>query len=285
MGKLFRCTFKHLSVRHAPKMRVFLAALLLIQSAPMNSMAIEIVAHRGSSAEAPENTVAAAKLAWEQKADAVEFDIRQTRDDRLIVIHDKDVRRTVGTRGLVSALTLEELRKLDAGSWKSSAYRGERLPTLEEMLATGEGRGRLFIEIKGGPEMVPELKTCLQRAKTRPERAVIIAFDRATAAKAKRELPENKVLWLVDYKRENIIGRYPDLDKILQFAREAKLDGLDISAKWPIDADFVRKVKAAGLELHVWTVDDAALARRLVKAGVDGITTNRPGWMREQLAN
>ncbi len=85
------------------------------------------------------------------------------------------------------------------------------------------------------------------------------------------------------YGKDKKTGQYPDLETLIQKAKAARFDGLDLNDQFPINAEFVAKVKEAGLQLHVWTVDDPAVARRLAAAGVNGITTNRPGWLREQL--
>ena len=107
-------------------------ALLLTFVAGMAARlaAVDIVAHRGASHDAPENTVASARLAWKQGADAVETDIHLTRDGKVIVSHDKTTRRTTGRDGVIQEMTLAELRALDAGSWKSKEFAGEKLPLL-----------------------------------------------------------------------------------------------------------------------------------------------------------
>src|SRR5438876_4057740 len=94
--------------------------------------ATEIIAHRGASADAPENTVAAFKLAFEQGADGFEADYCLTRDGKIICIHDENTQRTTGIDGVVSRMTLDELRRLDAGVWKGTKFIGEKLPTLQE---------------------------------------------------------------------------------------------------------------------------------------------------------
>ncbi len=251
---------------------------IFILIAVYSSFAVpEIVAHRGSSDDAPENTVAAALLAWERGADAVEVDIHRTADGRLVVLHDEDTGRTTGVSGLVSAMTLEEIRALDAGSWKDAQYAGERIPLLDEILVTGGDSRRFFIEIKQGAEVVPALKKCLEQANLRPEQAVIISFSLEALRECKKQIPQHPALWLQQYKPEADIG------EIIKAASDAGLDGLDLDYRWPIDAAFVGKVSAARLGLWVWTVDDADIAKKLAQAGVKGITTNRPGWMRHQL--
>lgn len=237
----------------------------------------EIIAHQGSSDDAPENTVAAAQMAWERGADAVEMDIHLTADGQLVVLHDHDTKRTTGTHGAVAAMTLKEIRALDAGSWKHPRYAGERIPLLEEILATGGEDRRFFIEIKQGVEVFPELPKCLAQAHLRPEQAVIISFNIEPLVEAKRALPQHPALLLWGYDSE------ASLDEVIKAARDAGLDGLNLHFQWPIDATFVEKISTAGLGLWVWTVDDADMAKGLIRAGVRGVTTNRPGWMRQQL--
>ncbi len=245
--------------------------------------ATEIVAHRGASREMPENTLVAASRAWQDGADAVELDVHLTSDGRLVVIHDADTKRTTRVPGLVRERSLAELQALDAGSWKGKLFADERIPTLDEFLAVGPVNRRFFIEVKCGVEAIPELKACLDRAHLSPDQAVIISFPKDVVALSKKEMPQYKALWLLRYEKDKQTGRRPALEEIIAEAHRLKLDGFDLSADWPIDADFVSKLRAAGLGLWVWTVDNAKTARRLKDAGVDGITTNRPGWLRTQL--
>jgi len=246
-------------------------------------LALEIVAHRGSSYLAPENTTIACALAWEEKADAVELDVHLTKDGRLVVIHDGNTKRTTGVAGEVAQMTLAEIQALDARRWKKAQHAGVTIPTLDEFLAVGPDWRRFFIEVKCGAEAVSELKRCLERARFTPEQAVIISFNQDVVAAAKRDIPEYQAAWLVGAAKDSAKGRSLTLDEVIAEARGIAADGLDLSEAWPIDAAFVKKVNKAGLRLWVWTVDDPALARRLKEAGVDGITTNRPGWLREQL--
>lgn len=243
--------------------------------------AMEIIAHRGASYDAPENTLAAARLGWEQGADAVEIDIHQSADGRLVVIHDETTRRTTGQPGEIARLTAEEIRRRDAGSWKGVRFAGEKIPLLEEVLAILPEGKRLVIEIKAGPAAVPLLAQVLAGSGHSLTRFCLIAFDPVVAADAKRLLPSCQVLRLASYEPRNPALQ---IDALLAVSREAGLDGLNLSRKWPVDAAFVRKVHAAGLSLFIWTVDDPGPARRLAAPGLDGLTTNRPGWLREKLA-
>src|SRR5256885_16112584 len=107
---------------------------------------MEIIAHRGASHDAPENTLAAVQLAWQQNADAVEVDVRMSKDGQLVVIHDDNTRRTGKAARKVSDQTLAELRWLDVGGWKGRQWSGERSTTLEEVMAAVPHRRRLFVE-------------------------------------------------------------------------------------------------------------------------------------------
>ena len=122
---------------------------------------VEIVGHRGASYDAPENTLASIRLAWQQQADAVEFDVWQSKDGQIVLLHDKDTKRTAGVEGKVDERTYAELSRLDVGSWKSPEFAGEKIATLSEALKLTPAGKRVFIEVKCGPEVVPELKRVL----------------------------------------------------------------------------------------------------------------------------
>lgn len=244
---------------------------------------VEIIAHRGASFDAPENTVAALRLGYEQGADAGECDIHLTKDGRIVVIHDADTARVSGHQQTVATQTLDELRALDAGQWgkwRGSAF-SEKIPLLAEVLALVPAGRRLFIEIKVGAEILPELGQVIRASGLAAPQLPLITFDLAVAQAAKSRLPAHEVCWIVECPG---FGRTPRIDDLLHQAKAAGLAGLDLNFKFPIDAAFVQKVHAAGLKLYTWTVDDPAVARAQAAAGVDGITTDRPGWMREQLS-
>ncbi len=242
---------------------------------------VEIIAHRGASYDAPENTLSAARLAWMQGADALEMDVHLTGDGRLAVIHDEDLQRVAGVARKVSAATLAELKEADVGRWKGAAFAGERIPELGEVLATVPAGRRVFIEIKSGAGVVGALERCLAQHGPPPGRAVIISFDRQAARAAKQALPRFEVCLVVDTAADMSAGA---IDSLLDACGELGLDGLDFPARWPLDDRAVEAVHQRGGKVYVWTVDDVRTARRLEAAGVDGITTNRPGWLRAQLA-
>lgn len=259
------------------------AAAALFGRAP-SAMALEIVAHRGASDEAPENTLEAVEAAWKAGADAVEVDVRLTADGKLVLMHDEDAKRTTGAEAAIAKTSFAELRKLDAGSWKDPRWRGCKIPSLEDVLATVPRGKRLFIEVKCGPEAIPELARVLGGSRRDPRETVVIGFDPETMAAAKKALPDRKVYLLSGFRRDEETGRWePRVEDLIEKARAARSSGLDLSAEGPLDAEAARKIRAAGLELHVWTVDDPDVARKLRALGVDGITTNRPAALRRAL--
>jgi glycerophosphoryl diester phosphodiesterase len=243
---------------------------------------VEIIAHRGASFDAPENTLAALRLGFEQGADAGELDIHLSKDGRVVVHHDADTGRSAGRQQPLVAQTFAELRSLNVGQWgkwTGSAF-SEKIPLLSEVLALVPAGRRLFIETKVGGEILPELDQVIRASGLAAAQLPLITFDLETARAAKLRLPAHEVSWIVGYPADRPA---PGIDDLIHAAKAAGLDGLDLNFKFPIDATFVQKVHAAGLKLYTWTVDDPLVARAQVAAGVDGITTNRPGWMRGQL--
>ena len=241
---------------------------------------MDIIAHRGASHDAPENTLAAARLAWQQGADALECDVRLTADERLVLLHDADTQRTARIFHRASNTPFDVLQTLDVGGWKDANFIGEKIPTLDQLLSTVPAGKRVFIELKDGPEGVAALARCLARCTLNPERVAIISFHLDTARAAKNAFARCEVSWILERQAD---GTTPPLDAVIAQCCDAGLDGLDLDAEWPVDTALAQRVRDAGLKLYVWTVDEPPRARELAAAGVDGITTNRPGWLREQL--
>lgn len=255
-----------------------LAAPLMAAELPK----VEIVGHRGASFDAPENTVASFKLAWEQKADAAELDLYLSKDGKIVVLHDANTKRVGGVDKKVIDQTFDELRTLDVGKWKDAKFAGEKIPTLEEMLATVPPGKRVLLEVKCGPEVVPELDRVLKACKLKPEQTPVIAFDANVIAAMKKARPDIQAYWLVTLAPKKAKPR--TAEELIARAKEIQADGLDLSADPAVlTKEFAKKVKAAGLKLYVWTVNDVDLARTMIELGAESITTDRPAWLREQL--
>ncbi|QYM78024.1 glycerophosphodiester phosphodiesterase [Horticoccus luteus] len=240
---------------------------------------MEIIAHRGASHDAPENTVAAARLAWAQGADALECDVRTTADGRLVALHDADLRRVGGAATGIADLTWAAVRDVDVGRWKAESFRGERVPALEELLAVTPAGKRVLIEIKDGVASVEPVARVVEATAGPHARVAVIAFDLAVAVAAKGRLPAADVLWIIDSPRLEV----RTWETLVTTAQAAGVDGLDVHCAWPNPAAAVRRAREAGLRTYVWTVDTPGTARRWRDAGADGLTTNRPGWLRSKL--
>lgn len=249
-------------------------------------MAVEIIAHRGSSFLAPENTLAAAQLAWQEGADAVEGDFRLTKDCQIVCIHDASLKRTAGIDRLVADCTLDELRTFDVGRWKGEQFAGQHVPTLEEMLATIPPGKRFFVELKiGHPEVLTELGRVAERSSLDPRQIVPISLHDGFISFVKHWLPKCPTYWVVQARRESITDarrRWPSLDQLVS-AKSLGIDGLDLESVRPINTGVIRELKDAGFQLAVWTVDEVAIAQLWIDLGIRSITTNRPGWLRNQL--
>jgi glycerophosphoryl diester phosphodiesterase len=264
-------------------MKVRLLPLFALAFASVTS-AVEIVAHRGASHDAPENTLVSQELAWKHRADAAELDVHLTKDRKLAVMHDPTLKRTTGQEGKFEDFTLAELRQFDAGSWKGPQFAGEKIPTLDEMLAHIPAGKRIIIHLKVGAEIVPELVASLKRNNITPQQAAIISFDFAPLKAVKKALPAYPALWLINAPATGAKKKKsPTLDELIRDCRAAGFNGLSFNQNWPLDDEGSKKIKAAGLALHVWTVDLPQIAQRWIDLGVDAITTNRAGWLREQL--
>ena len=260
-----------------------ITAVLVAKSCP----GVEIIAHRGASHLAPENTLASVELAWKLEADAVEIDIWLTKDGRIVAIHDEDTERTAGRKWKIADHTLAELRRLDAGSWKDASYAGEPIPILEEILASIPDGKRLFIEIKCGRKVLSELERTLKASGKQPRQIVIISFDLAVVTESKKRMPRLMTYWVQgksperDEKTGKVTGRR--IDELIEKCRAAGLDGLDLAHESELTEEIVDGIHRLGLGLYVWTVNSPADAAGAVNLGVDGITTDRPGWLRGQL--
>lgn len=242
-----------------------------------------LIAHRGASRNAPENTLAAFRLAWREGADGIEADFRLTSDGQVVCIHDPSTGRTAGSDLAVAETSFQELRRLDVGRWKGAAWAGTRIPTLVEVLAELPTGKKFLIELKAGPEIIPPLKKIISQSGVDPAQIRILAFSAPLITEVKRQLPQIRACWLSDY-RLNKGGIWaPSRQQVLDTLLRIGADGLASRSRSILDEQFVGAVHAAGQELHVWTVDDLASALRLAALGVDSVMTNRPGWLRSML--
>jgi len=238
------------------------------------------IAHRGESYAAPENTLSAIKLAWEKDDDAVEIDIRMTKDDKIIAIHDNNTFRTGRKFMIVSSCSYDELLKVNVGKFKGSKWKNEKIPLLDEVIYTIPKDKILFVEIKGNYKIVKRLQELINQKKIDPSQIKFIGFNFETISLVKKRLAEFDSYWIVG--KKSILEKI-NIESIILKCKSAELDGVDIKDGKYLNKDLIRSVKKSGLKIYTWTVDDPVRAKQLVSDGIDGITTNRAFWLGNQL--
>ncbi len=244
-----------------------------------------VIAHRGDSHSRPENTLCAFQAAIEAGADLVEFDVQLSKDGQVVVIHDATVDRTTDGMGCVSELTLNELRGLSAGYPQrfAGAFEDDRIPTLGEVLAFLGRRARLMIEIKresisDDAEDGIEARTLHEVLKAGLlDEVALLSFD-PRALKRSRELAPDLLRGQLFHPSQGLSAR-----QMLAMAGSVGA-GVLLPEKSLLSPALAEQVRAAGLRLATWVVDDPAELEALEPLGLYGIGSNRPGALIEALA-
>ncbi|GAA4596320.1 hydrolase [Planotetraspora phitsanulokensis] len=254
-----------------------LAALAVVTTTAAADPSVVVnVAHRGASAYAPENTIAAFELAAEQGADMFELDVQETRDHELVLMHDTTLSRTTDAETVfpgqspwrVGDLTFSQIRELDAGSWFGSDFH-EPVPSLGETLSAMQGSGLgLLLEIKS-PDLYPGIEARVADELLRNplwltgNRVVVQSFDWDSMRTFHEELPQVPI---------GLLGtpKAAELDDLATFADEINPPYADVTPS------YVRSVHDEGMQIFTWTLDDPGDMSRMISYGVDGIITNKP---------
>ncbi|MFF8266341.1 glycerophosphodiester phosphodiesterase [Streptomyces sp. NPDC016562] len=249
-------------------------------SSPRTARDTRVIAHRGASHEHPEHTMAAYRQAIADGADALECDVRLTADRKLVCVHDRRVERTSDGRGLVSEMTYEELAALDFGGWKGEEHRGAGVLLFEDLLREALAAPRpvgLAVETKhptrAGGRLEAELARMLREyglADGSTGRVEVMSFSRNALTRMHRLAPGLPAVYLIE--RAVRPPRPP-------FATHAG-PGIDLVRR---DPGLVARLKAKGLSVRVWTVDEPEDVELCVRLGVDTIITNRPREVRKLL--
>ena len=237
-----------------------------------------VIAHRGFSAVAPENTLAAVRWAIAAGADMVEVDVTVTADGHVICLHDDTLDRTTDGRGPAASLPLAVIAGLDAGSWFGPRFAGERVPTLAEVLALVKGRMLVNVEIK--PEavehgIVPKV-AALIRDHAMLDQVVVSSF--APEALRRMKLSDPEVVTVSLLNNELHAGLDP-----LEVVQEVGSRGLNLSSD-EVTPDLVERCHRHGLPVSVYTVNSKRQMRRLVRMGVHAIFTDHPDRLRDVVA-
>ena len=230
-----------------------------------------ITAHRGSSSGAPENTMAALEKAVEEMADRAEIDVQETADGVIVLCHDTSLKRVAGVNKKVSDLTLEQIKKLDVGSWFSSEYQGEQIPTLEEVMEYAKGKIDLNIEIKnlGNSSGLPEKVIELVEKHEMQEQCVITSTNRFYLKRVKAVNPEIRTGYIISAAYGN-------------FYSDEFIDLISIRSSF-VTERMIESAHEAGKAVHAWTVNGKVEMERLKQLGVDDMITDRPVLAREIL--
>lgn len=230
---------------------------------------VEITAHRGSSKNAPENTMSAIQMAMEEMADSAEIDVQLTSDGVVVLGHDASLKRVAGVNRPISSMTWEQIQKLDVGSWFSDSYAGEQIPSLEEVLEACHGKMHLNIEIKnvGADSDLPARVVNLIKSAGMEEQCVVTSTS-LSYLKAVKEIDPQIVTGYI------ISAAYGN------FYSSDALDFISLRSSF-VDRHLVENVHAQGKGVFAWTVNNKSEMERLMMLGVDGIITDRPVLARE----
>lgn len=271
--------------------------------------AIDVIAHRGASAYAPENTLAAFQLAKEMSADWFELDCTLSKDGEVVVMHDETVDRTTNGKGYVRDLTLYDLKQLDAGSWFAPEFAGERIPTLGQALDFAQWNIGVYIEIKdssddrallneilekmegdkqAGHRFYHDMIDMIEHSESRnleltrkviedvrshemQRQVVIQSFSPIICGIVKAEAPELRVEYLGSFKE----GDKVSWENYLRLGYFFDVDGFNVD-KDSLTIGRLAAFQEAEKTVSVWTVDDPEEMKRFVEWGVDGIITDKP---------
>lgn len=229
-----------------------------------------VVGHRGASARAPENTVAAFRRAFEDGVPMVELDAALTADGVPVCMHDRTVRRTTGGRGAVARMRAAEVCRLDAGSWFGPEFRGEPVPTVAEALAVGDGLFNVEVKPVAGPEDVPRVVAAVlavMRQAAALDRVLLSSFDRRVVAAAAASEADVRVALVVERRR--------DPDRVVDEAVGLRVDAVHVHRS-RISPELVAACHRAGLPVGAYTVDRPDEALRFARYGIDYLFADDP---------
>ncbi len=252
-----------------------MVAILLTSCTTRQAEPPLIVAHRGASQIAPENTIPAFELAWQQGADAIEGDFHLTKDGYIVCIHDSETRKYSDRNLVVAQSTLSELQELDVGG---KSFKGTVIPTISEVFSTIPEQKKIYIEIKSGIEIIPILLNEIDKSGLKEKQIVVISFDKNVIKEMKSQAPQYETAWLSWFQKDKSGKVNPSLETVLETLVDINADGLG-TPKYAAAENFVKAIMEKGFEHHVWTVNDARAARKFKEWGTKSIITDTPSYI------
>lgn len=268
---LFIFTMKHIALYII--MLSFCSGLCLGQAPELP----RIIAHRGYSSQAPENTLAAFRLAVEFNAPGIECDVRRTKDGKLVIFHDDNMNRLARdekgqpVKGNVENFDLATLKKYDFGLWKGVQFKGETIPTLDEYLDLLKGsKSQAVIELKcNGIE-----KDVIDAVRSRKmkDAVLILSFDQASILRCRQEAPDIRAAWLCVKKKEESAPQYAS--RIISTLKYCQTSYVSME-QGSLTPEILQQLKSSGLSVLVWTCDNPNRTRALFNMGVESVTSNK----------
>lgn len=229
-----------------------------------------IIAHRGASGKAPENTMVAIRHAIDDGTDWIEIDVQETADGKIVVIHDSDLMQIAGVDLKIWQGSLNQIQQIDVGSWFNEDFSAARVPTLEEVLAEARGKCRMIIELKyygHDQELEQRVVDIVEQTDMVAHVAIMSLWDEGI-----ERFRALRPKWPVGLLSSKTIGKISSLD--------VSFLAINMASAKPA---FIRRIQSSGKQVFVWTVNDQASMARMMALGVDGIITNEPALAREVL--
>lgn len=242
------------------------------------SKKITITGHRGAGGLAPENTLASIQLALDLGVDRIEIDVQQTKDNVIIVLHDRTLRRTTNGFGFVKLLDFDQIQQFSAGVKFNTVYQEEKIPTLEEVIDLIDGRAELVIETKYSYLYYPNIERHILnviKTKDAMDWCKVISFNDRALFRLNKLNPELRLGKLFVGKHANLPLSFDKGINFKPLRRYHFVDEVIVQHKYATNA-IIDKVHEFGKELHVWTVNDAETIETLIERGVDGIISDYP---------
>lgn len=244
----------------------------------MENKKVIITGHRGAAGLAPENTLASIQLAIELGVDRIEIDVQQTKDNKIIVLHDRTLRRTTTGHGFVKNLTYDEILQFSAGYKFNKFYINEKVPTLEQVIDLIDGKVELLIETKYSYMYYPNIERHIIniiKNKNAKDWCKIISFNDRALFRINKLDKSIRLGKLFVGKHAHLPLSFDKGLNIRPLKRYAFVDEVIVKHDYATKA-IIEKVHDFGKELHVWTVNNETTIQKLIERGVDGIISDYP---------